>query len=144
MLWSLISISNSMSFQTPFTCELEYWKHLFIRRWHFFSRKSKSEGEIIGNNADVVLNDFYGLGQQKYLNNVWSNISLDSSDDAIVILQNTKITTCDVPGCVAGANKSQTKYENINHSCWFNSASLYYVLYLGIYLHFLSWKLLFD
>ena len=35
-----------------------------------FLRKSKSEGEIIGNNADTVLNDFYGSGKQKYLNNV--------------------------------------------------------------------------
>ena len=78
-----------------------------------FLRKSKSEGEIIGNNADTVLNDFYGSGKQKYLNNVWRNISLDSSDDAIVILQSTKKTTCDVPGCVAGANKSQTPYEKL-------------------------------
>ena len=101
-----------------------------------FLRKSKSEGEIIGNNADTVLNDFYGSGKQKYLNNVWRNISLDSSDDAIVILQNTKKTTCDVPGCVAGANKSQTTYENIYHSSWFNSASLYRVFCLGIYLFF--------
>ena len=88
-------------------------KHAFIRRWHFFLRKSKSEGEIIGNDADTVLNDFYGSGKQKYLNNVWRNISLDSSDDAIVILQNTKKTTCDVPGCVAGANKRQTTYEKL-------------------------------
>ena len=73
----------------------------------FLLHKSKSEGETIGNNADAILNDFYGLGKQKYLNNVWRNISLDSSDDAIVILQNTKITTCNVPGCVASANKSQ-------------------------------------
>ena len=68
----------------------------------FFLRKSKSEGEIIGNNADIVLNDFYGSGKQKYLNNVWRNISLDSSDDAIVIMR-----------CVAGANKSQTTYEKL-------------------------------
>ena len=51
-----------------------------------------------------------------------------SSYDAILILQNTKITTSDVPGCVAGSNKSQTTYENIYHSSWFNSASLYRVL----------------
>ena len=25
------------------------------------------------------------------------------------------------PGCVAGANKSQTTYENIHHSSWFIS-----------------------
>ena len=143
MLWSLISISNSMSFQTPFTCELEYWKHLFIRRWHFFSRKSKSEGEIIGNNADVVLNDFYGLGQQKYLNNVWRIISLDSSDDAILILQNTKITTSNVPGFVASANKNQTTYENIYHSCLIVRVNIV----LGVLectCTFLSWKLLFE
>ena len=121
-----------MSFQTPFTCELEYWKHVFlIRRWHFSyanqSQKEKQSGRFKW---------FYGFRKRKYLNNVWRNISLDSSDDAILILQNTKITTCDVPGCVAGANKSQTTYENIYHSRWFNSASLYRVLCLGIYLYF--------
>ena len=55
-----------------------------------FLRKSKSEGEIISNNVDAVLNDIYGSGKQKYLNNVWRNISLDNSDDAIVILQKTR------------------------------------------------------
>ena len=50
-------------------------------------------------------------------------ISLDSCDDAILMLQNTKITACDVLGCVPGSNESQTTYENICHSSWFNSAS---------------------
>ena len=40
-------------------------------------------------------------------------ISLDSSDDAILIIQKIKITTCDFPGCDAGANKIQTTSENI-------------------------------
>ena len=39
-------------------------------------------------------------------------ISLDSSDFAI--LQKTKITTCDIPGCVAGAQKIQTISDNIS------------------------------
>ena len=119
-----------MSFQTPFTCELVRILKTCIHTKIFFLRKSKSEGETIGNNADAVLNDFYGLGKQKCLNNVSRNISLDSFDDAIVILQNTKITACDVPGCVAGANKSQTTYKNIYHLSWFNSASLYRTIYM--------------
>ena len=60
-----------MSFQTPFTCELvRILKTCMYSYEDFFLRKSKSEGETIGNNADAVLNDFYGLGKQKYLNNV--------------------------------------------------------------------------
>ena len=39
-------------------------------------------------------------------------ISLDSSEFAI--LQKTKITTCDIPGCVAGAQKIQTISDNIS------------------------------
>ena len=35
---------------------------------------------------------------------------------------------------VAGANKSQTTYEYIYHSSWFNSASLDRVLRLGLFL----------
>ena len=94
----------------------------------FFANQSQKEKQlaIIGNNADAVLNDFYGLGKQKYLNNVWHNISLDSCDDAIVILQNSR----------ESGVKSQTTYENINHSRWFDSASLYRVLCHGIYCTF--------
>ena len=67
-----------MSLQTPFT-----------------KMTNQSEGETISKNVDAVLNDFHGLGKQNYmyLNNVLRNISLDSSDDAILILKNTKITT---------------------------------------------------
>ena len=123
-----------MSFQTPFTCELEYWNHVYlglIRRWDYsYANQSQNEKH------SVLFEWFYGFGKRKYLNNVWRNISMDSSDDVILILQNTQITTSNVPGCVAGANKSQTTYENICHSCWFNSASLYRVLFLGIYLYF--------
>ena len=101
--------------QPPFTCELEYWNYLFpFPRWLFYANQSRKEKQS-GNNADAVLNDFTDLEKRKDLNNDWRNISLDSSDDAILILQNTKITTCDVQGCVAGANKSQTTYENIYH-----------------------------
>ena len=55
-------------------------KHLLLVNWNietcihakmkFVLSKSKSERETIGSNADTVLNDFYGLGKQKYLNNV--------------------------------------------------------------------------
>ena len=134
MLWNL--------FQSKIRC---LFKHILLVNWNIenmysneddiFLRKSKSEGETIGNSADAVLNDFHGLESKKYLNNVWRNISLDSSDDAIVILQDMRC-----PGMC-----SRCKQEsNINHSCWFNSASLYRVLYLGINLYFLSWKLLFE
>ena len=64
----------------------------------------------------------------------------DNSDDAILILQNTKKTTCDVPGCVAGANKSQTYIIQVGLI-----ARVYVVLCVLEYTcTFLSWKLLFE
>ena len=122
-----------MSFQTPFTCELEYWKHLFLTQRFPYANQSQKE------KCGCRFKWFYEFGKRKYLNNVWHNISLVSSDDTI--LQNTKITTSNVPGCVAGANKSQITYENIYHSSWIKSASLYHVLCTCT---FLSLKLLFE
>ena len=49
-------------FQTPFTCELEYWNHLFpFRRWHFSYANQSQKEKQSGNNADAVLNDFTDL-----------------------------------------------------------------------------------
>ena len=132
-------------FQTHFTCELEYWNHLFPFRRHFSYANQSQKEKQSGNNADAVLNDFTDLEKRKDLNNVWRNISLDSSDDAILILQNTKITTCDVPGCVAGANKSQTTYENIYIIQDGLIVQVYIVFCVLEYTcTFLSWKLLFE
>ena len=78
-------------------------KHVFlIRRWHFSYANQHQKEKQAGR-----FKWFYGFGKRKYLNNVWRNISLDGSDDAILILQNTKVMTSNVPGCVAGENKSQ-------------------------------------
>ena len=113
------------------------FKHLLLVNWNIEIICSPFEDDIFLTQIKVKRRNcrcrfkwFYGFGKRKDLNNVWGNISLDSSDDAILI------TTCDVPGCVAGANKSQTTYVVISHSSWFNSASLYRVLCLGIYLYF--------
>ena len=88
-----------MSFQTPYTCtcELEYWKHVFlIGRWQ--SRKEKQSG----NNVDAVLNIFTDLESGS------SKIMFDANFLCILpmmqFIQKTKITICDVPGCVAGTN----------------------------------------
>ena len=51
-------------FQTPFTCELEYWNHLQLfpfRRWHFSYANQSQKEKQSGNNADAVLNDFTDL-----------------------------------------------------------------------------------
>ena len=126
-------------FQTPFTCELEYWNQLFpFRRWHLSYANQSQKEKQSGNNADAVLNDLNNL------NNVWRNISLDSSDDANS--ENKKITTCDVPGCVAGANKSQTTYGNIYSIIQVGLIVWVYIVFcvLKYTCTFLSWKLLFE
>ena len=98
-----------MSFWKPFTCELEYWMHVFLKgRWQFSYENQ---------------------------NKTWCNISLDRYVNAILIIHKTKITTCDVLGCVADANKIQTTSEK-SHSNSFDSASLDGVLYLWIFMFF--------
>ena len=119
------------SFQTTLTFEL-----IPHTKGTFFLSKWMSEGETIWQLSKCRFKWFYWFGKRKYLNNIWRDIFLDCSDDAILILQNKKITTCDDPECVAGANKSQTTYEKIYHSSWFNSANLFRVLCLGIYLYY--------
>ena len=48
-----------MSFQKPFSCELEYGKHVFpFRRWHFSYANQSQKEKQSDNNADAVLNDF--------------------------------------------------------------------------------------
>ena len=52
-----------------------------------------SQGKQSGNNADAVLNDFTDLESES------SKVMFDTlSDNAMLIIQKTKITTCDVPG----------------------------------------------
>ena len=97
-LRGLISVLNSIFFKTPFTYELEYWKH----------------AENIG--CCFKLCYCFGKGQcQNTIRNVIGYF-LDGSDDAFLIIQ--KKTTCDVPGCVAGANMIQTTSENISLIEW--------------------------
>ena len=51
-----------MSFQTSFTCELKYWKHVFLkRRWHFSYANQSQKEKQYGSNFDGVLNDFTDL-----------------------------------------------------------------------------------
>ena len=48
-------------------CNIE---NRYSYEYDIFLHKSKSEEETIGKNADAGLKDVYGLGKQKYLNNV--------------------------------------------------------------------------
>ena len=63
---------------------------------------------ILSLNTDAVLSVILKIESENAMKspfvnwNMENNISLDSSDDTI--LQTTKITTCDVPVCVAGAH----------------------------------------
>ena len=118
-----------MSFQTTFICELEYWKYVFlIWIWQF-----SYANQVTRRNNLAVLNDVTDLESERtyimfdaiYL---WIEYNFHPAEH--------KITTSNVPGCGSCANKSQTTYEKIYHSSWFNTASLYRVLCLGIYLYF--------
>ena len=53
------------------------------------------------------------IWKAKVPNNALRNVSLDDSDDGILIIQKTKITTCDILGSIASKNKIQTTSENI-------------------------------
>ena len=97
------------AFSTPFTCELEYRKHVFLTgRWHFSYANQIQKEKHSGNRTGAVLNVFTDFEKEK--------IMFDAifPDDVILIIQKTKIKTCDVPGCVASANKIQITAENIS------------------------------
>ena len=85
-----------------FSLKCKFFKHNLLMNWNI---------ENIPKTSDAVLNDVIVLKRESA--EIYG-ISLDSSDDAILIIQKIKITTCDFPGCVAGANKIQTTSENIS------------------------------
>ena len=50
------------AFSTPFTCELEYRKHVFLTgRWHFSYANQIQKEKHSGNRTGAVLNDFTDL-----------------------------------------------------------------------------------
>ena len=87
------------------------------------------EFEVISNSYKTCINlhwcswiyflhshtDVFLWWSAKIRNLLQSYISSDSSEsnETFSILQKAKRTPCDVPGCVAGASKIQTKYKNI-------------------------------
>ena len=51
-----------MSFQKPFSCELEYGKRVFpFQKCHFPYANQSQKDKQSDNNADAVLNDFTNL-----------------------------------------------------------------------------------
>ena len=128
-------IGRENAMKRNFNLKFDVYKHLLLvnwnlktcavfpfRRWLFSYLNQSQKEKQSGNNADAVLYDLR-ICKAKDIDIVWRNIYLGSSNNAILILQNTAITTCYVPGYVAGANKSQATYENIYHSSWFHCAS---------------------
>ena len=55
-----------MSFQIPFTCEMEYWKHVFLRgSWLFsYANQSKKKKTKCGIHGDTLLKDFTDLEKE--------------------------------------------------------------------------------
>ena len=108
-----------MFFPTPSNCELEYM-YSSVEEGIFFTENKVRRR----NNLAIIRMPFWRILrilEAKVSKNWLSNIPLHSSDDAILVQQKTKITTCDVPGCVAGASKVQTTYENISFKSCFLS-----------------------
>ena len=76
-----------MSFQTPLTCELEYWKLVFpFWRWHFSYANESQKEKQYGDNADAVL-WFYGFGKRNYLNKKWGSTTIESDPRYIYFLK---------------------------------------------------------
>ena len=95
------------AFSTPFTCELEYRKHVHVfltGRWHFSYANQIQKEKHSGNRTGALLNDFTDLESKK------AKIMFIAifPDDVILIIQKTKITTCDVPGCTCSQCKQDS------------------------------------
>ena len=70
------------AFSTPFTCELEYRKHVFLTgRWHFSYANQIKREKHSGNSTGAVLNDFTDFEKAKIMFNAIF------PDDVILIIQ---------------------------------------------------------
>ena len=101
-----------MSFQTPFTCELEYQKHVFLGgRWHFSYANQSQKEKQSGNNADAVLNNSTDLESEN-----WCLTQYFSGKFRCNGFNHTENKDNDMRrlGCLAGAKKIQTSSENIS------------------------------